>query len=91
MMKNEMNTVDKGFELRYSRLSHRRKFIRTLWITVIGMVIVSLLNVNMVNAGIHPFNSGVFRGFSCVGILLLILITGVTQMLSEYKKWKAKA
>jgi len=25
------NKVDKGFELRYWRLSYRRKFIRTLW------------------------------------------------------------
>lgn len=33
------NKVDKGFEVLYWRLSYRRKFIRTLWLMPIGIII----------------------------------------------------
>ena len=35
-----MKNVDKGFELIYFNLSHRRKFIRTIWITIVGVLIL---------------------------------------------------
>ena len=31
--------VDKGFELLYDNLSYRRKFIRTIWLIPIGIVV----------------------------------------------------
>lgn len=37
--------VDKGFELVYFNLSHRRKFIRTIEITIIGVILVFLIHL----------------------------------------------
>ena len=34
-----MAKVDKGFELFYDNLSYRRKFIRTLWMIPIGILV----------------------------------------------------
>ena len=31
--------VDKGFELLYENLSYKRKFIRTLWLIPIGIIV----------------------------------------------------
>ena len=31
--------VDKGFELLYDNLSYRRKFIRTVWLIPIGIIV----------------------------------------------------
>lgn len=31
--------VDKGFELLYDNLSYRRKFIRTIWLIPIGIIV----------------------------------------------------
>lgn len=84
-----MYTVDKGFELRYSKLSHRRKFIRTVWITVIGIILV-LLFIIMKNEGLYPFGSVFMQGIIGFGTLLLIAIVGLIQGISEYRKWKAE-
>jgi len=40
--------VDKGFELFYDNLSYRRKYIRTIWMILIGIgigVLITYINV----------------------------------------------
>ena len=68
--------VDKGFVICYWRLSYRRKFIRTLCLMPILVIVLVYFQVT-------------FRSFflSCmVGTLLSILFT--IQAVYNYKKWK---
>ena len=37
-----MNEIDKGFEFFYKNLSSRRKFIRTIWIMLIGILVYTI-------------------------------------------------
>jgi len=37
------NKVDKGFQLIYWKLSYRRKFIRTLWMTPFAIIAIALM------------------------------------------------
>ena len=68
--------VDQGMEFCYWNLSYRRKFIRTLWMIPIWILLVILLHTT--------FQSCIF---TCIigglsGILLWI------QAVYNYKKWK---
>ena len=81
-----MKKVDKGFELLYFNLSHRRKFIRTIWITVLGIIIIPVMYYFVRNIPIPLFNSWKY-------ILLwdtVILMTGIIQAVYEYRKWKTE-
>ena len=40
--KEDKGYVDKGFELRYHKLSYRRRFIRTLWL-IPWMILILIL------------------------------------------------
>ena len=74
--KVEQGNVDKGFELLYYKLSYRRRFIRTLWLTP-WTVLVLFLNywVDMPIYILVPM---------AVGLILVIYI----QASYNYKKWK---
>jgi hypothetical protein len=67
---------DKGFELFYENLSDRRKFIRTVWLTVIAAGIVILFIVLKINWLIILF-SGIVMGVGCV-----------FQLITTYQQWK---
>jgi hypothetical protein len=66
----------RGFELTYKNLSDRRKFIRTVWLTVIAAVIVILFIVLNINWLIILL-CGIVMGVGCV-----------FQLLTTYVQWK---
>ena len=82
-----MKNVDKGFELIYFNLSHRRKFIRTIWITVFGVFILLpvMFYLNKKYVPSFPVSDLVF--FLTEAIILII---GFIQALYEYSKWKSE-
>ncbi|MCY6485408.1 hypothetical protein OW763_13815 [Clostridium aestuarii] len=68
--------IDKGFEFFYSKLSYRRKFIRTLWM-IIGVLIMPLsLYFSNVDTYIN------------IIISTLMLIIWSIQLLYTYMKYK---
>lgn len=66
---------DKGFEFNYWNLSYRRKFIRTLFLFPIGIIIIGYL--------IYNDNKNLAILFSIV-----FFIGGLIQLLYNYDKWK---
>lgn len=66
--------VDKGFELLYENLSYRRKFIRTLWLIPIGIVVGILITYMNVIASLFYW--------------LMFIINAVKQLKDNYTKWK---
>lgn len=78
--------VDKGFELIYFKLSHRRKFIRTIEITVIGIILVLLIHLGSKDAEgfkLLYLTDNILIFCVCV----VIGIVGSIQGAIEYKKW----
>ncbi|SHI18746.1 hypothetical protein [Clostridium intestinale] len=73
-MKN--NKVDKGFEIIYWKLSYRRKFIRTLWMTAICVVLMIFVWVTGERIIIN-------RVMPIASIILCFI-----QLLYTYLKWK---
>lgn len=71
-----MNKTDKGFELLYCKLSYRRKFIRTLWITpwVIGVIVVLF----------HQNTNIIIDVLLSLGLIIIY----ICQLIYTYKKWK---
>ena len=68
--------TDRGIELRYWKLSYRRKFIRTLWLIPVSVIII---------IGIYKeAQSYVFTGI--IGVVLFIAV--FIQAVYNYKKWK---
>lgn len=68
--------TDRGIELFYWKLSYRRKFIRTLWLIPVDIIVV---------IGIYmKSQSYIFTGI--VGVVSVISI--VIQAIYNYKKWK---
>lgn len=68
--------VDRGIELCYWKLSHRRKFIRTLWLIPVSIIITIEIY--------KEFQSHTFTGIIGVMFFLSIFI----QAIYNYKKWK---
>lgn len=68
--------VDKGFELFYFNLSHRRKFIRTLWMIPWMIIVLVFLYWKRVSM------------FILIPVTLLFAITEYIQAAYNYKKWK---
>ena len=81
-----MKNVDKGFELLYAHLSHRRKFIRTIWITVLGIIILPVIFYFIPIRAIPFFTSWKWVVFW----FAIILISGIIQAVYEYRKWKTE-
>lgn len=68
--------VDRGIEICYWKLSYRRKFIRTLWLIPIGIIII---------VGFYKeFEINIFTGI--IGIVIFSAI--LMQAFYNYKKWK---
>ena len=74
--------VDKGFELIYWNLSYRRKFIRTLWLTPIGALLIFLIVKNPWNI---PFYG---RNLFANLLIVAIVLTTIVQLIYTYYKWK---
>jgi len=70
------NKVDKGFELMYWRLSYRRKFIRTLWMTPFLLGAIILIFVSSLDIVYD------------VVISIILLAIFLIQLIYNYKKWK---
>lgn len=70
--------VDKGFEFIYWKLSYRRKFIRTLWMTPLGVLLIALLSLS---------NRTIL--FKITGIAI-IFSTYLIQLVYNYKQYKMK-
>lgn len=70
--------IDKGFSLSYWKLSYRRKFIRTLWMLPICIVVLVFFYLS------SPQDTLV------LGILVLALIVSIIQLVYNYVKWKAE-
>ena len=68
--------VDKGFELLYMNLSYRRKFIRTIWVFIVGLIVVFCLLITE------------FPIVPVICFTVLICITGSIQLVYNYVKWK---
>ena len=68
--------VYRGIEICYWKLSYRRKFIRTLWLILIGIIII---------VGFYKeFDINIFTGIIEIVIFSVILM----QAFYNYKKWK---
>lgn len=76
---NKRDRTDKGFELIYWNLSYRRKFIRTLWLAPIVILMCLILAIKM-----PIFGSSVV---TILGIAAIIS-TSVGQLIYTYHKWK---
>jgi len=70
------NKTDKGFELRYWRLSYRRKFIRALWIAP-AVLLFLLFPAEYAILGI-PRND----------LIVVVLVLAAIQAAFNYHKWK---
>ena len=70
------NKVDKGLKINYWKLSHRRKFIRTLWVTPFAFFALFLVWYSD-------------RGF-WYNVLITVLMVAlyIWQLTDTYLKWK---
>jgi hypothetical protein len=68
---------DKGFALSYSKLSYRRKFIRTVWISIVSAVagVCVLL--------LKPESTGF-----AMGPIAIAVVGGLIQGAYTYRCWK---
>jgi len=67
------NGIDKGFCLMYHKLSYRRKFIRTIWMTpfaILVIYIVTSLNPN----SIYLFPIGYIKWSQPIAIIVCVFI-----------------
>lgn len=79
-MKENQNVqkTDEGFELIYSKLSYRRKFFRTLW-----------MSPTIILAVIFVWKAWHSNLVSIIVALVLITIE-IAQAVYTYKKWKSE-
>ncbi|MDE5540119.1 MAG: hypothetical protein K2J20_06495 [Bacilli bacterium] len=68
------DNVDKGFELFYDNLSYRRKFIRTLWLIPIGIVVGIIISYVSIITSLFYW--------------LLFIIVTIKQLKNNYIMWK---
>ena len=73
-MKN--NKVDKGFELRYWKLSYRRKFIRSLLMLPFCIIILVLSDLTS--------HTGISNIIFYIGVVSVLL----TDIIYNFFKWK---
>lgn len=71
-----MNEIDKGFEFFYKNLSSRRKFIRTIWIMLIGILVYTFALLTCEDKGL------------ILVFVILSLVVGIWQLFTTYHKWK---
>lgn len=75
-MEKSSEKVDKGFELIYWKLSYRRKFIRTIWMTPFVALAIFFL---------FYFHKSLLVSFI---LTITLIIVYVIQLLYTYHKWK---
>lgn len=66
--------VDKGFELLHENLSYRRKFIRTLWLIPIGIVVGIVITYISIIVSIFYW--------------IWFIIVAIKQLKDNYTMWK---
>lgn len=66
--------VDKGFEFFYDRLTYRRKFIRTLWLIPIGIVVGVIVTYISVIVSLFYW--------------VVLIITAEKQLKYNFMMWK---
>ena len=78
ILKRWMNDekIDKGIEICYWKLSYRRKFIRTLWLIPIEILLVFCFHT--------AFQSTIWTFLVAVGFVMMLLV----QAVYNYKQWK---
>ena len=69
--------VDKGFELLYDNLSYRRKFIRTLWLIHLGIVVGIIVTYISIITSLFYW--------------LWFIISATKQLKYNYTMWKKRA
>jgi len=69
--------TDEGFQFFYWNLSYRRKFIRTLWLTVFIPPVLIYVWIRM-----HSFSVTIITAF-------ILIASQVIQLLYTYRKWKS--
>lgn len=70
--------IDKGFSFNYWKLSYRRKFIRTLWMSPV--TVITILGLQLM------CDSSLFR---CV-IEIALVLSFVIQAIYNYMKWRTE-
>ena len=68
--------VDKGFELLYDNLSYRRKFIRTIWLIPIGIVVGIVITYISIIVSIFYW--------------VWVTISVIKQLKDNYTLWKTE-
>jgi len=68
--------VDKGFELFYNNLSYRRKFIRTIWMILIGIIVgILITSISIIISLLY---------------WIQFTIVGIKQLKYNYMMWKTE-
>lgn len=68
--------VDRGIELCYWKLSYRRKFIRTLWLIPVDIIVI-----------VEFYK--MFQSYTFTGIIVVMLFASIfIQAIYNYRKWK---
>lgn len=70
---------DQGFCVNYSKLSYRRKFLRTIWIAVAGILIAAGILVIKPDA----------RAPAVVFLIAILVVSGA-QGIDNYRQWQAE-
>ena len=72
MENKNFKRIDVGFCLNYRKLSNRRKFIRTLWVTPV--LLISIVGMW-------------YYGFA-IPYMLIVLATYIIQLVCTFSAWK---
>ncbi|MDD3369867.1 MAG: hypothetical protein PHP50_13475 [Lachnospiraceae bacterium] len=73
-----MKEVDKGFELFYRNLSNRRKFIRTIWISIIAIPIFLLILITVEDKRL------------AIIYVIIAAIVDIWQLVTTYRHYRAE-
>lgn len=78
--------IDRGFCFSYSSLSHRRKFLRTLWV---GPVMSALLWLGLESciATDGPVLADTVRRSYC-GLAILLQVVYAGQLTANHRRWQ---
>lgn len=71
-----MKEVDKGFEFFYKNLSNRRKFIRTVWVSIIGTLI-----------SFHALMTVKDKGLTLIFVIIFAVV-GMQQLFTTYRRYR---
>lgn len=73
-MNMKKDKVNKGFELNYENLSYRRRFIRTLWLIPIGIIVgIVITHISIIVSLFY---------------WIWFIIAAIKQLKDNYNRWK---